>query len=216
MSIRDNKFARQAGNLAKKNLGRDETVSIDQQLAFLEEDIRRLKIEFDVFFNGGTKRAPYDTKNRVESMVKRLSDERSLTFAQRYLFNSIIARYTAFKELWRRTMQGREEGGAGNRAAAAMRSMQNQGEDKKANLDRFVCTDVERDTETTKKIYDALVQAKQKCDKSTDDLSFSSFQRQLATQIARFKQNNGCQQIQFEVGVDNDQVVFKARAAKDE
>ncbi|HEX8266807.1 MAG TPA: MXAN_5187 C-terminal domain-containing protein [Pyrinomonadaceae bacterium] len=216
MSIRDNKFARQAGNLAKKNLGRDEVVSIDQQLAFLEEDIRRLKIEFDIFFNGGTKRAPYDTKNRVETMIKRLSDERSLTFAQRYLFNSIMARYTAFKELWRRTLQGREEGGAGNRAAAAMRSMQNREEDKKANLNRFVCSDVERDTETTRKIYDALVQAKQKCDKSVDDLSFSSFQRQLATQIARFKQNNECKQIQFEVGVDNDRVVFKARAANDE
>lgn len=215
MSIRDNKFARQAGNLAKKNLGRDDSANIDQQLALLEEDIRRLKIEFDIFFNGGTKRAPYDTKNRVETMVKRLSDERSLTFAQRYLFNSIIARYTAFKELWRRTMQGREEGGAGSRAVAAMRSLQSR-EDKKADLDRFVCDDIERDTETTKKIYDALVEAKQKCDKPTDDLSFSSFQRQLAAQISRFRQNNGCQKIQFEVGVDNDQVVFKARAANDE
>ena len=112
-------------------------------------------------------------------------------------------------------MQGREEG-AGTRAAAAMRSMQNREEDKKANVDRFVCRDVERDVETTRKIYDALVEAKQKCDKPTDDLSFSSFQRQLATQISRFRQNNNCQKIQFEVGVDNDQVVFKARAAKDE
>ncbi len=214
MSIRDNKFARQAGNLAKKNSGHEEAPSIDKQLALLEEDIRKLKIEFDIFFNGGTKRAPYDTKNRVETMMKRLSDERTLTFAQRYLFNSIMARYTAFKELWRRTMQGREEGGAGNRAAAAMRSMQNQ--EDRANVNRFVCSDVERDVETTKKIYDALIQAKQKCDKSVDDLSFSSFQRQLATQIARFRQNNDCKQIQFEVGVDNDQVVFKARAAKDE
>ncbi|MDQ4122499.1 MAG: hypothetical protein M3209_13765 [Acidobacteriota bacterium] len=214
MSIRDNKFARQAGNLAKKNSGHEEDISIDQKLALLEEDIRRLKIEFDIFFNGGAKRAPYDTKNRVETMIKRLSDERQITFAQRYLFNSIMARYTAFKELWRRTMQGREEGGAGSRAAAAMRSMQSQ-EDRKSNLDSFVCSDVEREVETTRKIYDALVQAKQKCDKSTDDLSFSSFQRQLATQIARFRQNNECKQIQFEVGVDNDRVVFKARAAKD-
>ena len=215
MPIRDNKFARQSENLAKRNSGREEKVNIDQQLALLEEDIRRLKIEFDIFFNGGTKRAPYDSKNRVETMIKRLSDERSLTFAQRYLFNSIMSRYTSFKEMWRRTMQGREEG-AGRGAVAAMRSMQNQEETKKSNLNQFVCSDVERDTETTKKIYDALVQAKQQCDKSTDDLSFSSFQRQLATQIERFRQNNDCKQIRFEVGVDNDQVIFKARAANEE
>jgi hypothetical protein len=110
-------------------------------------------------------------------------------------------------------MQGREEGG--NSRAAALRSLQKQ-ENKDSNLNRFVCTDVERDVETTRKIYESLIQAKQKCDKSIDDLSFPSFQKQLAAQIARFKQNNDCRQIQFDVGVDNNQVVFKARPVKDE
>ena len=212
MAVRDNKFSRQSDNLTKKNLGRDETLSIDARLALLEEDVRRLKIEFDVFFNGGNKRAPYDSKNRVETMIKRIADERSLTFAQRYYYNSIVARYTSFREMWRRTMQGREEGRG---AAAAMRSMQNQAEKKEPELKQFVCSDVERDRETTRKIYDALIQAKQQCDKPTDDLSFSSFQKQLATQINRFRQSNNCEQIRFEIGVDNDRVVFKARAAQE-
>jgi hypothetical protein len=213
MAVRDNKFARQSENLTKRNLGRDETVSIDARLALLEEDVRRLKIEFDVFFNGGNKRAPYDSKNRVETMIKRIADERSLTFAQRYYYNSIVARYTSFREMWRRTMQGREEGRG---AVAAMRSMQNPAEKKEPELKQFVCRDVERDAETTRKIYDALIQAKQQCDKPVDDLSFPSFQKQLAAQINRFRQNNSCEQIRFEIGVDDDRVVFKARAAKNE
>lgn len=209
MPAPDNKYARQQENLSKKNVVRDETVNIDQQLAVLEEDIRRLKIEFDIFFNGGARRAPFDAKNRVETMIKRLGDERSLTFAQRYLYNSIVSRYTAFKELWRRTMQGREEG------AARLRAAQNQ-ENILPETQKFVCADVERDVQTTKKIYDALVEAKQQCNKSVDDLSFASFQRQLAAQIARFRQNKDCRQIRFEVGVDNDRVVFKARAADED
>ena len=82
----------------------------DEQLTRLEDDIRRLKIEFDVFFNGASKRPPYDTKGRVETLLKRLGDDRTLTFAQRYRYNSLAARYNAFRDLWRRTMQGREEG----------------------------------------------------------------------------------------------------------
>ena len=195
MAIRDNKFVRQAENLAKKNLNGEETLSIDAQLVRLEEDIRKLKIEFDIFFNGGVKRAPYDTKNRVETVIKRLADERSLTFAQRYFYNSLVARYTSFRELWRRTMQGREEG-AGRNAAAAMRAMQSQSNNE-PDLKRFVCNDVERDTETTKRIYDELIQAKLKCNKTTDELSFPSFQRQLAAQIYKFKQNNDCRKIAF-------------------
>ncbi|MBV9209078.1 MAG: hypothetical protein JOZ52_00540, partial [Acidobacteria bacterium] len=105
-----NKFARQAARQRKGNLARDSEMTIDQQLARLEEDLRRLKIEFDVFFNGAAKRPPYDTKSRVESVIKRLADDRTLTFAQRYFYNSLVARYTSFKEVWRRTMKGREEG----------------------------------------------------------------------------------------------------------
>ncbi|CDM66550.1 hypothetical protein [Pyrinomonas methylaliphatogenes] len=85
-------------------------MQIDEQLNRLEEDIRRLKIEFDIFFNGGAKRPPYDTKNRVETMIKRLGDDRTLNFTQRYRYNTLVSRYTALRELWRRTLQEREEG----------------------------------------------------------------------------------------------------------
>lgn len=109
--MNQNKFTRQAEqNESKRNISGEEKVTVDQQLARLEEDIRRLKIEYDIYFNGGAKRAPYDTKNRVETMIKRLGDERSLTFAQRYHYNSLTARYNSFRELWRRAMKGREEG----------------------------------------------------------------------------------------------------------
>ena len=88
----------------------DAKALIAEQLIRLEDDLRRLKVEFDIFLNGGAKRPPYDTKNRVETTIKRLADERSMPFAQRYLYNSMVGRFTAFQNLWRRSMQSREEG----------------------------------------------------------------------------------------------------------
>src|SRR4029453_1562848 len=82
----------------------------DDYLSRLEDDIRRLKIEFDMFFNGASKKPPYDTKGRVDTMIKRLGDDRTLSYAQRYRYTSLASRYNAFRDLWRRTMQGREEG----------------------------------------------------------------------------------------------------------
>ncbi|HZH34006.1 MAG TPA: hypothetical protein VEX64_04145, partial [Pyrinomonadaceae bacterium] len=76
MPIRDNKFARQADQLSKRNSAGENKSSIDIQLVKLEEDIRKLKIEYDVFFNNGSKRAPFEMKNRVETTIKRLADER--------------------------------------------------------------------------------------------------------------------------------------------
>jgi hypothetical protein len=103
MPIIENKFARKT--LGKK----DQSFELDRQLSKLEEDIRRLKIEFDIYFNGATKRPPLEARARVESMIKRLADNRSLTYAQRYYYNGLIATYTSYRELWRRTLRARGE-----------------------------------------------------------------------------------------------------------
>lgn len=96
----------------RKELGGDEDdqPTVDQQLARLEVDIRRLKVEFDIFFNGGVKHPPYETRNRVETTFARLGDDRTLTYAQRYKYNSLASRFASFRDMWRRSMQSKEEG----------------------------------------------------------------------------------------------------------
>ena len=92
-----------------RNLGREEVVTVDQQLARLEEDIRKLKIDFGIFFSGGLKRAPHEARGRVDAAVKRIADDRNLTYVQRYQFNGLVARYTSLRELWRRNLKSRGE-----------------------------------------------------------------------------------------------------------
>src|SRR5262249_34923959 len=84
---------------------------IDQDLERLEAEMRRLKIEYDIFFNGGMVKPPLDTKGRVETMIKRLFDVKGMTFGQRFKYNGLVARYNVMRELWRRQMQRREESG---------------------------------------------------------------------------------------------------------
>ena len=213
MPIRDNKFARQAKNLRKNNLARDNQLTIDQQLARLEEDIRRLKIEFDIFFNGSSKRPPYDTKSRVESIIKRIADDRTLTFAQRYYYNSLVARFTAFRELWRRTMQGREEG---RDAFSVARSAQRAEAGEPVERALFVCDDAHKDVTTVRQLYDALIEAKQRCGEPTGDLSFPRFHHLIATKTDKLKETLGCERVRFSVGVEDGRVNFKAKADKEE
>ena len=103
MAIIGNKLYR---NAQSKN---DETVEIDQQLSRLEDDIRKLKIDFDIYFNGAVKRAPLEARARLDSYIKRLADNRNLSFSQRYHFNMLVARFTSYRELWRRTLKAKGE-----------------------------------------------------------------------------------------------------------
>ncbi len=212
MGLRDNKLLRSKLQIQAKNkFGSGENQPTpDEQLTRLEDDIRRLRIEFDIFFNGAAKRPPYDTKGRVETLLKRLGDDRTLTYAQRYRYNSLAARYNAFRDLWRRTMQGREEGR--DPVLAARANIKREPESNELEPASFVCIDPHREVEVVKEIYNSLIEAKRRCGEATDDLSFPKFHRLLASKADGIKEQRGCDRVRFSVTVENGHVSFKARA----
>src|SRR5438874_5707491 len=214
MARSDNSFIRsqlRARNKNKLAVGPAEP-TIDDQLSRLEEDIRRLKIEFDVSFNGASKKAPYDTKGRVDTMMKRMGDDRTLSFAQRYRFNALGARYNAFRDLWRRTMKGREEGRDPGATARASAKKQTVDEFKRAD---FVGEDAHKDVELVKNLYSALVEAKQVCGESVENFSFPRFHRLIASRADGLKERLGCERVSFSIDVEGGHVSFKAKGERD-
>ncbi|HEX8127767.1 MAG TPA: MXAN_5187 C-terminal domain-containing protein [Pyrinomonadaceae bacterium] len=220
MPIRQNKFARRINDqqspqsgVKKMIIERDAQPTIDEQLTRLEDDVRKLKVEFDIYFNGSSKRPPYDTKGRVETLIKRLADERQLTYAQRYQYNSLVARYTSFRDLWRRTIQDREEG----RGAFAQRAKAKQEQEATSSAPErttFVCADARTEVPTVKSLYDTLVEAKRQCGENVDDFSFAQFHRMLAQKTETLKERLGCERVSYSVQLEGGRVQFKAKADK--
>ena len=101
MATIGNKFLRQS------QLKTEESYEVDQQLSRMEDDIRKLKVDFDIYFGGGSKRPPLEARARLDALIKRLSDNRNLTFAQRYLLNTLVARFVSYRELWRRSLKAK-------------------------------------------------------------------------------------------------------------
>ena len=85
-------------------------MDIDQELTHLEDGIRRLKIEYEIFFNGGSNKLPFDLRWRVESLIKKYSDSGKMSFAQRFRYNALAAKFHSYSDLWRRMVRSREEG----------------------------------------------------------------------------------------------------------
>jgi hypothetical protein len=145
-------------------------------------------------------------------MIKRVADDRTLTFAQRYRYNSLAARYTSFRDLWRRTMQGREEG---RDPASAARATAKQEAAESFQKTTFVCADANGDVEMVKRIYGALVEAKKVCGEPIEDFSFPRFHRLIASKADSLKESLGCDRVCFSVDVDRGHVSFKAKADRE-
>ena len=149
VGLRENKLLRSKLQVQAKNKFAGETQpSADEQLTRLEDDIRRLRIEFDIFFNGGAKRPPYILKAASRLCSNDSGDDRTLTYAQRYRYNSLAARYNAFRDLWRRTMQGREEGR--DPVSAARASVKREVSQREVEPVSYVCLDAHHGVESSR------------------------------------------------------------------
>jgi len=179
---------------------------IDQDLDRLEYEIRRLKVEYDIYFNGGTLRPPMDTKGRVETAIKRIYDMRGTSFGQRFRYNSLVARYNVMRELWRRQTQGREESGRPPTPEAHVAVRE--------HIALIRCHDPKLEPEKVSELYDQLVAAKRKCGEKLGALSLEVFTQFLASRAEQIKETLATDAVDFVVGVDNGRVKFAARPAR--
>jgi hypothetical protein len=85
-------------------------VTTDEELNVLETQLRRLKIEYEVYFSNPTKRPPTDIEWKVLSLLRKFSDGGRMSFSQRFRYNEMAQRYAIYSDLWRKKSRIREEG----------------------------------------------------------------------------------------------------------
>ncbi len=81
-----------------------------EELNRLEEQIRRLKIQYNLFFSGVRKLPPSTDRRHVDEAIRELGKGRLRDNTSRFRYNTLVARYNRFQELWGRQMREREEG----------------------------------------------------------------------------------------------------------
>jgi hypothetical protein len=86
------------------------TGEFEQQMQQLEAEMKRLEAEYNMFFAGRLSKLPWDTRARVDAIVKRYDRMALPNTAQRFRFATLQSRYAKFCELWARMLKLKEEG----------------------------------------------------------------------------------------------------------
>jgi hypothetical protein len=202
-------------------------VTVDEELTILEETIRRLKIEYDVYFGGGSKRPPTDTEWRVQSLIKKYADSQKMNFAQRFRYNSIAQRYAIFSDLWRQKLKIKEEGYRrpqdallaiqGMRTAEEKQAAESlsagEGAEGKPKPFSIACSDVDSDHEHVQRLFNAMVAARtQAGDAGAGSANFDSFKAFVKKKTDQIRKDYGCHAVEYTVEMEGSQVRLKAKA----
>ena len=182
-----------------------------RELEVLETELKRLEAEYNMFFAGRLPRPPWETRGRVNALVKRLDRARLQSYGDRFRFSTLQARFAAFIDLRDRGLRAREEGRPGPfslpRPAAAEAPARPQ--------DRILCVTSMRDPlkemDKLQSLYESLVEARRET--GQDSIPFHKFVDLVRQQIGAIKQK-GSEEVAFRVAMKGGKVTFTARALR--
>lgn len=186
---------------------------IDDDLTTLDEGLRRLKIEYHIFFSGHRAKPPDDLRMRVERTIKQLSESSELSFSQRFRFNTLVTRFYVYRDLWRRTQQDREMGTEPVATLAPESTSVFAPQSKAAETVRVSISDPKAEEEKVRALYEALLRIKG-AEAQETAVSYPQFAKYIATQTKGLREKYGCFRVAFTIALENDAIRFTAAAEK--
>src|SRR6266850_362348 len=112
-----------------------------------------------MFFSGRLPKPPWETRSRVESLVKQYDRAYIQNTGDRFRFTTLQSRFAAFIDLWDRGLRAREEGRPGPFAQKRPKEQEKtKPEDRILHVASF--QDPVREIDKLTELYEALAEAR--------------------------------------------------------
>lgn len=203
-------------------------MTIDEELNVLDTQLRRLKIEYEIFFSNPQKRPPTDVEWKVLSLLRKFSDGGRMSFSQRFRYNEIAQRYAVYSDLWRKKARIREEGyrrpqdallsvqgvrieehEAAHKTYGVRHASAEAADDKSPFV--LQCAEPRAESEQVEKLFQALSEAKKKAGEQVSG-SLDSFKSFVEKKTQEIRKQHGCPRVEYSVEVQGGKVKLRARA----
>jgi len=214
-------------------------MTIDEELNMMESHLRRLKIEYEIFFNNPQKKPPSDLEWKVLALLRKFSDGGRMSFSQRFRYNEIAQRYAIYSDLWRKKSRIREEGyrrpqdallsvqgvrpeehvpehkvyGVSQAALAAVGVAADPAPSDETAPFSVQCADPGSETEKVERLFTALSDAKKRTGENVSG-SLDSFKSFVQKKTEEIRKQHGCQTVEYVVEVQDGKAKLRAKAAK--
>jgi hypothetical protein len=199
----------------------------DQEMRMLEAELKRLEAEYNMFFAGRLPRLPWETRARVEAVVKRYDRMNLRNTAERFRFTTLQSRFQAFCDLWERHLKAKEEGRpifgprrvsaapSSTAPAPAAAPAASKGDPTPFRGSRVVAVatikDPAADQERLQTLYEQLTSARREAGEKA--IPFEAFRQVVRAQVNKLGEGKG--EVSFRVSVQDGKVTLTAKALKD-
>lgn len=204
--------------------------ALEEDLEKIDEGIFKLQKEWDRFFSGQERKAPFEARQRLDRLVRRYVGVEIRNNIERFRFQSLTAKYNTLSDLWNRKLRAIEEGrplssvqlkqvreaaaeGAASapaapRPPAGSRSMETPG----PTLAEVRLSTLRDDEQGVKALYEQFKAARASVGES--EVKFESFRKLIAQQRTRLLEEKDAVAVDFRVALQDGKVALKAKPVR--
>ena len=188
----------------------------EREMAVLEGELKRLEAEWNMFLAGRLPRLPWETRKRVEQLVKKHDRAPTRNTADTFRFGTIQSLFAKFLELWDRQLQAKEMGrpvmgqqqqsvAAGQIAGAKERLAKR----KEAGVNM---RDPDQQADQVQALFEQLSEARRNAGERP--IPFDRFQALVKAQVKQHGEG-GKHDVAFRIGVKDGKVNLTVKAVKE-
>jgi hypothetical protein len=184
----------------------------ERDLQRLEAELKRLEAEYNMFFAGRLPRPPWETRTRVQAIVKQLDRAHIRNTGDRFRFETLQSRYSTFIDLWDRGLRAREEGRSGPFAQKPAEATPERKKRDAETLHVASFRDPVHEIDKLTELYESLTEARRSI--GEESVPFHKFADLVKKQVKKLKES-GSPEVAFRVAVKDGKVNFTAKAVKE-
>ncbi|HUO84324.1 MAG TPA: MXAN_5187 C-terminal domain-containing protein [Thermoanaerobaculia bacterium] len=196
---------------------------LHERIAQMEETLRKLKNQYDLFFGGSTKLPPSEEHKRFERAVREFATERIRDNTARFRFNNLQNKYTLLREMWSRRMREAEEGPLNYRQRLAALAAAVEPPEPPAPAappvtpgpaDSYVWVGPETDGAAIRTLHEQISHAQETL--GAPALSLQQVASMIDRQVESLRNRYGARGVGFRVEVVNGKLKLKAKPLQDQ
>jgi hypothetical protein len=189
-----------------------ELTDVQKDLQLLTAGLKQLEAEYNMFFAGRLARPPWETRTRVDGLVKKLDRSYIQSAAERFQFETLQRRLQAFIDLWDRGLRAREEGRPGPFAQPPPKAAPPKREPESQLVHLTAFRDPMREMDKLHTLYDSLMDARREAGQTV--VPFHRFASLVNEQVTRLREA-GTNEVAFRVSKKEGKVSFTMRPAQE-
>jgi hypothetical protein len=186
-------------------------MGVQEDVAFLEQNISDLIVKYEQYFLGIEKREPLKQCEDIERFIRRYNTSTIVNTMYKFKFNTQVAKFNSYKQYWCRIVRLIEEGKysrdrfkmARHLAEGALPSPPGA----PGGAGGETASDIER-------IFQQYLEARRQCNLPTNNISRDMMASAIEKQKSALKSKYHCADVEFNVVIQDGAPKLKARPAK--